>query len=391
MTKSISRRSVVKREFETAILPETQGNIQLFRPHIPKNINKYLELVLNSRWIGQGPQVSEFERRISNRFCRNLPGVAVGSGTDALHLAYILAGVKAEDEVLVPVFTCTATSIPLLYLSAKPIFVDINSQNMNLDVNDLENKITNKTKAITVVHYSGLPCDMDEIRKIANKYKIPVIEDAAHALGAEYNGEPVGSISDFTIFSFQAIKHITTGDGGYLSIKNPDLLEQAKRLRWFGIDRQAKQDGVWDNDITEIGYKYQMTDLSAAFGLAGLDEIDEILDIRLGLFNRYLENLESSKKIRILDNNDSDKKKHAHWMLTIGAKNRREIQKGLFENGIESSQVHFRNDRYSIFSKEKQNLKNMDAIEDDYLVLPMHTSLTTKQIDRICAIVLSYA
>jgi perosamine synthetase len=373
--------------FETGLLPDTSEYIHLFRPHIPKNAIKMLSEVLESRWIGQGPKVEEFENKISNRFCEGLPGIAVGSGTDALHLAYLLAGVKAGDEVIVPLFTCTATSIPLLYIGAKPIFIDIDVNTLNLDVTKIESAITKKTKAISVVHYGGLPCDMTEINKIAKTYNLPVIEDAAHALGAKYDGRSIGSISDFTVFSFQAIKHLTTGDGGYLSIKNYELIEKAKRLRWFGIDRSAKQLGIWENDITEIGFKYQLTDLAAAIGLAGLEEYDDTLDYRKSLFKRYQENLSDNKNISILNNDIYQNKFHAAWMFTIASKNRRRIQQKLFENNIESNQVHYRNDRYSIFKDSKGIFDVMDELEDQYLVLPLHTKMSINQVDKVCEII----
>jgi dTDP-4-amino-4,6-dideoxygalactose transaminase len=381
---------MTNKNFETGLLPDSSEYIHLFRPHIPRDALKILSEVLESRWIGQGPKVEEFEQKISTRFCGGLPGIAVGSGTDALHLAYLLAGVKPGDEVIVPLFTCTATSIPLLYIGAKPVFIDIDPKTLNMDASKIEAAITAKTKAITVVHYGGLPCDMTEINKIAKAHNLQVIEDAAHALGAKYNEISIGSISDFTVFSFQAIKHLTTGDGGYLSIKNHELIEKAKRLRWFGIDRSAKQLGIWENDITEIGYKYQLTDLAAAIGLAGLDEYESTLNHRKSLFKRYQENLTSSKNTTILNNDLYPNKFHAAWMFTIASHNRREIQIKLFQNNIESNQVHYRNDRYSIFAKSRGKFNEMDKIEDQYLVLPLHTKMSTAQVDKVCEIILSF-
>ena len=196
-------------------------------------------------------------------FAKNNPCIATGAGTDALHLAYILSGLKFGDEVIAPVYTCTATNIPFLYMGVKIKFADVDPATMNISVESVKKLITSKTKAIVCTHYGGLPCDMDELRKIASRKKIPIIEDAAHALGATYGNKPIGSLSDFTMFSFQAIKHITTGDGGMLCIKNKKLLDKARRIRWFGIDREGKQKGTWKNDIYEVGYKYQMTDIGA--------------------------------------------------------------------------------------------------------------------------------
>ena len=204
---------------ELTIMSDKKGTV-LFYPYIPKGCLKILKQRLSTRWIGQGPMVDKFEKKFSQIFLNGNECVSTGSGTDALHLAYILAGIKKNDEVIAPVFTCTATNIPLLYIGAKIKFVDVNPQTMNIDINDLKKKISKKTKAIICVHYGGIPCDMSEINKLAKKYKIKVIEDAAQALGGKYNKKNIGTISDFTIFSFQAIKHITSGDGGALSFKN---------------------------------------------------------------------------------------------------------------------------------------------------------------------------
>lgn len=370
---------------EHPILDEAHNNIVLFTPHIPKNAEKYVAATLQSRWLGQGPQVEKFE----NEFLRLVDarvGIAVGSGTDALHLSYILAGIKAGDEVITPVFTCTATNIPLLYLGAKIVFADIDPLTMNIDPKCIENLITKKTKAIVCVHYGGLPCDMKEIKEIAEKYNLVVIEDAAHAVGAEYMNQLVGEISDFTMFSFQAIKHITTGDGGFLAFKDSAILERAKQLRWFGIDRTAKQLGIWENDIKDVGFKYQMTDLSASLGLAGIEEFKETLNIRRNLYLHYNQLLTEIDSVQIIGKEDSIRKSAA-WLYTICVEGRKNLQEKLWDNGIESRQVHYRNDRYSIFKESKSHFPVMDKMEDDYLVLPLHTKMNIRDVERIVEVI----
>ena len=374
---------------EVPILEEKKGNISLFRPHIPETALSEIADTLNSRWIGQGPKVDKFEKVFGEKFCDSLPGIAVGSGTDALHLAYLLAGIEAGDEVITPVFTCTATNIPLLYIGAKPIFADIEKSSLNIDVTCIEKLITKKTKAIVCVHYGGLSCEMDTIRDLANSYNLQVIEDAAHAVGAKYKNRYIGSMSEFTMFSFQAIKHITTGDGGYLSIKNPDLLDKARRLRWFGIDRTKKQLGIWENDLTEIGYKYQMTDLGAAIGLASIIEFDKTLAYRKQLFNRYIQNLIETEDFSILSK-ELPHTVHAAWLFTIRTSHRKQLQQILAKNGIETNQVHYRNDRYSIFATSRGHFPNMDELEDKYLVLPMHTKMNLNDIDRVCNVIADF-
>ena len=365
-------------------------NIVLFYPHVSELAKSSVMDTLNSRWIGQGPKVKIFEENFSKKFASNLPAIAVGSGTDALHLSYMLAGLKPGDEVIAPLFTCTATNIPFLYMGIKINFADVDINTMNMDTNHVRQLMSDKVKAIVCVHYGGLPCDMDELQSIANEWNIPIIEDAAHAVGAKYKGIDIGSISDFTMFSFQAIKHITTGDGGMLIIKNKDLIDKAERIRWFGIDRKSKQAGIWENDITEIGYKYQMTDIAAAMGIASLSEFDDQSQIRKSLFQVYEEELAGCERLRIIGSGYKDRE-HAAWLFTVIVEERYKLQEKLRDNNIESNQVHFRNDRYSIF-KEFTNGKvfpNMDKIEDDYLVLPLHTKMTVEDARKVCSVIKS--
>lgn len=370
------------------LLDVGSDNIVLFHPHIPSKAVEYVTDTLHSRWIGQGPKVDLFEKKFSEKFSPNFVSIAVGSGTNALHLAYILAGLLPGDEVIVPVFTCTATNIPFLYMGVKVVFADIQAGTLNIDPKHVSSLVNAKTKAIVCVHYGGLPCDMKELGEIAAKWKIPIIEDAAHALGATYQGRRIGSISDFTMFSFQAIKHITTGDGGMLTIKNNALIEKAKRVRWFGIDRTAKQKGIWENDIKEVGYKYQMTDIGAAMGLAALEEFEEILLLRKRLFTAYEKGLNNISGVKFIGGGYTDRE-HAAWLCTVVVEHRFNLQKKLRQHHIESNQVHYRNDRYSIFGGRRNNCPNMDAIEDKYLVLPLHTKMSVGDVERICSVIKS--
>ena len=352
------------------------GNVPLFYPHIPKNSIKSLKRVLSGRWIGQGPLVDLFEKKFQKRFTNKLPCIAVGSGTDALHLAYLLAGIKKNDEVICPVFTCTATNIPLLYIGAKIKFADIDPTTLNISVEHVKKLITKKTKAIVFVNYGGLPCDLKELNTLAKKNKIKLIQDAAQSLGSTYNKKPITDYSDFTIFSFQAIKHISSGDGGLICIKDKSLIKKAYRMRWFGIDRLKKQGGTWENDIKEIGYKYQMTDLGACLLLESLKEFKKISLHRKKIFNIYVKKLKNNKFIKII--NKTGKFTHSTWLFTILTDKKDFLQKKLRLSKIESNQVHFRNDRYSIFKNFIKNKKfpNMDIVEKKYLVLPVHTKMT---------------
>ena len=373
---------------ELPIMPDKSKGVLLFYPYVSKKSSINLKKRLSGRWLGQGPMVDKFENKFKRIFANKCSAIATGSGTDSLHLAYILAGLKKNDEVITTVFTCTATNIPLLYMGVKIKFADVEKETMNISIESVKKLISKKTKAIICVHYGGLPCDMQNLRSLAKKYKIPIIEDAAHAIGASYDGKPIGSISEFTTFSFQAIKHFTTGDGGMLTIKDKKLEAKAKRIRWFGIDRTKKQKGTWENDVDEIGYKYQMTDISATMGYDSLLEFKSILAHRQKIFNVYLKNLSPNKKVFCVNDYDS-KKTHAAWLFTILVDNKDFLQKKLREYSIETNQVHFRNDRYSIFKKfvKGKKFKNMDYLENRYLVLPLHHKVTVSMAEYICKLI----
>ena len=370
---------------EMPLMKEEEG-IVLFCPHVPETAIDEVADVLRSRWIGQGPRVAQFEREFAERFAPTNASLAVGSGTDAMHLACILAGLKEGDEVISPVFTCTATNTPFLYMGVNIRFADVDSETLNINVDHVRELVNERTRAIVCVHYGGLPCNMNELRAIASEYQLPIIEDAAHAPGATYGSENVGEISEFTIFSFQAIKHLTTGDGGMLILQDKFLLPQAERIRWFGIDRSNKQQGIWENDIYEIGYKYQMTDISAAMGLAALREFDQVLQLRQQLLKTYSRGLNDIPGIRLVGTHLTDRT-HAAWLCTAIVDRRIDFMRWLRENRIESGQVHYRNDRYAIFGGRRDDLPFMDAVEDRYIVLPLHTKMTEADVEYVCDVI----
>lgn len=377
-----------KHDFEVPILSPGEGKIPLFMPHVPPNAGNEVMDTLSSRWLGQGPKVDAFEAEFSRRFAEGREALAVGSGTDALHLAYLMAGISEGDEVLVPLFTCTATNIPLLYMGAVPVFVDVEPGTLNMSVEDARNRISDRTKAIICVHYGGLPCDLTGLHELADEYGIPVIEDAAHALGASFQGVPIGAYSQFTMFSFQAIKHITTGDGGMLTLMDANQRNLGESLRWFGIDRAKKQAGAWENDITDVGYKYQMTDIAAGMGLAALEDWDSNIALRKSLLEQYLVDLDGISGLEVLSK-PIEGRGHAAWLMTVSVENRRGLQRKLLEHGIEANQVHYRNDRYSIFGGRRRDFPMMDLLEPNYLVLPMHTRMSTQDVTRIAQVVRS--
>ena len=228
--------------------------IDLFKPYVPKEAIEGVNDVLHTRWIGQGPKVDEFEKMFSGVFNVKHP-VAVNSGTSALETAYDLCELGPGDEVITTPLTCTATNLPLLRRGVKLIFADILETTLNIDPVDVHSKLTDKTKAVVQVHLGGIRSDVGRLH-------VPIISDACQALGI-FNG-------DYSCFSFQAIKHITTGDGGMLVCPTQEEAKRAKLLRWFGIDREKKISNHWQAykerkmtfDIEEVGAKRQMTDMA---------------------------------------------------------------------------------------------------------------------------------
>ena len=357
--------------------------INLMQPYVTPGMRAAAAATLRTRWIGQGPRVDEFEREFS-KLMDGAECVATSSCTAALHLAYILAGIKPGDEVVAPLFTCTATNIPLLYCGAKIRFYDVAPGSLNGNRETIAESMTERTKAVVVVHYGGQTVPLPSAA-------MPLIQDCAQALG----GDNERCFGDYACYSFQAVKHVTTGDGGMLVLKRGhvnygivgiDEATKVRRMRWFGIDRQAKLEGTWANDITEVGYKYQMTDIAASMGIASLKSLYHQISHRRALRARYIELLRGLLSVQVLDQDPGS----ACWLCTIRVGDSREdFIKMLASHGIESGQVHYRNDRYSIFRErltlsEVREFPNMDAMEKHYLVLPMHMGMRLEDVDRVC-------
>lgn len=365
--------------------------IPLFKVHIPSSVDGPLLQTLHSGYITQGPKVDEFEGRLSE-FLGTKHTVALNSGTSALTLALRLAGVGPGDEVIATPMTCTATNLPILSLGGKIVFADIDPVSGNISAESIEKLITTKTKAIIFVDWGGMPADLDEIVSIARAHDIKVIEDAAHAFGAEYKGKKVGQIADFTCFSFQAIKHITTGDGGLLTCLDPKDYEQAKVLRWFGIDRsKAGLDSRIDQDIEEYGYKFHMNDLNATIGIVQMDHIDRILKSQRDNAEFYDLTLD---KYFVRQNEGGDRRS-AWWLYTLllpSKKDRDDFKKYAEDNGVMVNQVHKRNDEYTVFKDAKhKNLDGVDYFADRMVCIPVHWGLSIEELDHVAGMCNKFA
>ncbi|MAF59728.1 pyridoxal-5'-phosphate-dependent protein [bacterium] len=361
-------------------------NIPLFKVFMPETVDKSLLETLHSGYIAEGPKVNEFNDIVSS-FLGNKYTVPMNSCTTALTVSYRLAGIERGDEVISTPLTCVATNVPLLLMGAKIVWADCEKETGMIDPKKLEEIITNKTKAIVVLHKDGNLAKMDEIMAIAKKHNLKVIEDAAHTFGAKYKGKKVGNIGDYTCFSFQAIKHITTGDGGLLSVKNEEDYKLGRKYKWLGLDKEDNPSGgnIWLNDITISGYKGNMSDISASIGIEQMKHVDEILSKyhENGLYYESL--LKDVDGVGLISRNKDDYP--TFWTYVILVENRNKLIKALADEGIAASVVHPRNDNYSIFKESKRELTGVNYFSERELSLPCGWWVNKEDVEDIVKII----
>lgn len=357
--------------------------IPLVNPFMPPSnvLMPALEKILYSGYIATGQAVYDFEDQfklyIGNPYC-----LALHSGTDALHLSFILAGIKPGDEVISTPMTAEPTNTAIAMVGGKIVWGDVNPNNGLLDPESVRGLITEKTKAIVLVHYAGMVCDMDAFNKLSQEYNIPIVEDAAHALGSKYAGSMIGNNSPYTIFSLQAIKHMTTIDGGFLCVKNEKALERARKLRWFGLDKRYSR---LENDITEVGYKYSMNNVNATIGLVQMQYINEIM-------SKYIENgrfydnaLNQIDGVTIVDY--SPNTEASYWLYTMKVERREEFIKAMTSAGISASPLHHRSDTHSLFNESKRELPNMEQWYNSFVHIPCGWWVSKEDRERIVEVI----
>jgi len=302
----------------------------VYQPSLRGNEKKYVDDCLDSTWISsKGKYIKLFEESFS-KFTDIKYSVAVSNGTVALHLALLALGIGEEDEVIVPTFTYVASVNAIKYVNAKPVFVDSDPQSWQINPSKIREKITKKTKAIMAVHIYGHPCDMKQIKKIAEEFKLCIIEDCAEAIGSYYEKKHAGSFSDIATFSFFGNKTITTGEGGMVCSNNKNLIDLVVRLKGQGL-AQGKE---YFHDI--IGYNYRMTNICAAIGFAQLERINDIIKEKDRIIAEYEKAL---KNVPVVVHQEVGNVKHSYWMFTILAaseKEKNELRAYLVENGIET-------------------------------------------------------
>lgn len=343
--------------------------------------------VLASTYLSEGKLVQEFEARLSAELGMRHPA-ALNSGTSALHLALECAGIGAGDEVILAPQTFIASALTVVQVGARPVFADIQYETGNIDPADIEHRITERTKAIMAVHWGGYPCDLAEIQAIADKHGLMVIEDAAHSPGASYRGQAIGAISDFTCFSFQAIKHLTTGDGGALCARAPEMAREVFRRRWFGIDRASSpvnELGEREYDLTDVGYKYHLSDYAAALGLANLDGFSERMTARRARVQQYRDGLRQVPGLTHFVHQPD--RESAYWLFGFHVENRLDFIRALRARGIASSVVHDGIDRNALFGGKRPELTQQRRFDDTQIHVPLHDALTAEQVAYVVAVI----
>lgn len=375
----------------------------LFKVHVPKeSALERLGEVFDSGFINEGIQVSELEIALKSFLeVENL--TLTNSCTSALTLALRAAGVGVGDEVLTISMTCIATNTPIINLGARIVWVDIDPSTGSIDVDDLEKKVTSRTRAIMFVAWAGNPCDLDQLSEIRKKYGIPLIQDAAHAFDAKWETKPIAAYADFTCYSFQAIKHFTTGDGGAIVCSSQDDYDLVKKLKWFGYDRDVVKDKRgewkgqrWDADIPlgNVGYKFNMNNVAAAIGLSQLPFARDIVERHRvnGLF--YRDFFGHSTNFRLLET--SSKAISSNWVFTMifrgNEEARNSLLKRLIEVDIGAGLVHLPNHTYSAFVDSYTELrgtvefaKSQISLPCGWWITPEDSQLIAEKVESIAA------
>lgn len=364
--------------------------------------------VLKSDWITQGSKVKEFENALC-KYTGAKYAVVVSSGTVALHLACLIAGIKKGDEVITSPITFVASANCILYCGGKPIFVDIQKDTVNIDPKEIKKKITSRTKAIIPIHFAGHPCDLKEIKDIARKYNLLVIEDAAHALGAEYKGSKIGSCkySDITIFSFHPVKSITTGEGGAVLTNNKKFYEKLLMFRNHGITKTPKEfinkklaftqpatrspqtANPWHYEMQLLGYNYRITDFQCALGISQLKKLDKFIQRRREIVEAYKETFKNND---FFDLPIEKKDIKSSWHLyPIKLKDEYKDKKKLIFNSLRKKglwvQVHYIPVYWQPYYQELGYRKEICPNAEDFyqreISIPLYQSISAKDINYV--------
>ena len=360
-------------------------NIRLSKSIISNREINSVKKVLKKGYLGMGDEVKKFEINLSNFFRRKVS--CVSSGTAALHLSLLALGVKKNDEVLVPSITYLATFQAITATGAIPISCDVYENNILLNIEDVESKITKKTKVIIPVHYSGDPINQIKIYKLSKKYKLRIVEDAAHAFGSKYSNKLIGSFGDVVCFSFDGIKNITTGEGGCVVSSDNKVIDFVNKARLLGVNNETKHKiQNKRNNIPKVdvqGWRYHMSNINAAIGIEQFNRFDIFKAKRQKNAKLYDQILKKSSKIKVYKRNYDQIVPHIYVVQILSNINITQIRKKLLAKNIESGLHYYPNHKHKIFENKKISLKNTEKIYSKLLTLPLHPDISLRQIKYI--------
>jgi UDP-4-amino-4,6-dideoxy-N-acetyl-beta-L-altrosamine transaminase len=345
--------------------------------------------VLESDWLTTGPVVESFEKTIE--MCVGAPSVSVSSGTAALHCAFAAIGIQPGDEVITPPLTFIATQATAAQLGAKIVFADVQQDTGNIDPELAQVAITAKTKAIVAVDYAGHPAELNELRNIADRHGIFLIEDAAHSIGSAYRGKKVGEIADITTFSFFPTKNITTGEGGAVSSLRPELLEKAKKFGRQGLERNPenfilKDEGLWHQEVHDFGLNYRLPDILCALGISQISKLPQFMERRRQIHAFYCEELQSYNSLRLPTERNYVQSNWHLFPLRVPAEKRKEIFNYLKQEEI-GVQVNYLPAHLHPVFMAKGYARGMypraEKFYDEEISIPIHLKLTDSQVEYI--------
>jgi perosamine synthetase len=356
------------------------------------DIEAVLEVLKENTYLTTGPRVSQFEKKVCDYIGCSY-GVAVNSGTAALHCATFVAGIQKDDEVIVPAISFVASANCVLYQGGKPVFCDIDPQTLNMDVSKIEGLITEKTKAIIMVDMCGQPCHYDEIRELCNQYNLILIQDAAHSLGGSYKGQKVGSYADITCLSFHPVKNITTCEGGMMVTNNEIYYKKAKGFISHGISRDFKEREKANShyyEMTSLGFNYRIPDLLCALGISQMDKLDRFIQKRNEIAKKYDHFFEQYKDLVEPLKNHYECAYHIYVVKLntekIG-KSRDEVFKELKEAGI-GVNVHYMpiylHPYYQELGYQKGLCPESEKVYEQMITLPIFPLLKDEEIEYVC-------
>jgi len=354
---------------------------------------------LNSGWLTTGQKTRLFEKTFADYIgCKH--AIGLNSCTSGLHLSLVVSGVSSGDEVITSPITFPATTNVIVHQNAKPVFVDVEPETLNINCSEIESKINDSTKAILPVHFAGHPCDMDTIISLAQKHNLTVIEDAAHALESKYHGNKIGAIGNFTAFSFYATKNITTGEGGMLTTNDDHYADKLRILSLHGISKNAwkryGKEGFQHWELLMPGYKYNMFDMQASLGIHQIKKVESFLNRRVQIVKKYNDAFEKTEEIQLLKPESNIKHAHHLYVIVIKTENlkvsRDKVLNEIQKRGIGVA-VHFRSLHLQPFFKQHFNYKKgmfpqAEYLSDRVISLPLYPKMTDEDVSRVIETVL---